>query len=183
MIEGRGVVVFPEKMAKTGLVGKKTADGAYDEGARGFLCTEKTRRISVGRTQVDCVIVKHCKLKFLRHGQSMHSLQNHVGRHRYIFVTGTKKSTSGKEKKDVLARRHLVRAIASDGRCGNSDDTCISSGSKNNEDAVDLGFHQVERLSGRPMQPALLAVDVDHEWERRCCVVKVGCVSGWIEML
>ena len=141
MIEGRGVVVFPEKMAKTGLVGKKTADGAYDEGARGFLCTEKTRRISVGRTQVDCVIVKHCKLKFLRHGQSMHSLQNHVGRHRYIFVTGTKKSTSGKEKKDVLARRHLVRAIASDGRCGNSDDICISSGSKNNENAVDLGFH------------------------------------------
>ena len=95
----------------------------------------------MGRTQVDCVIVKHCKLKFLRHGQSMHSLQNHVGRHRYIFVTGTKKSTSGKEKKDVLARRHLVRAIASDGRCGNSDDICISSGSKNNENAVDLGFH------------------------------------------
>ena len=170
-------------MAKTGLVGKKTADGAYDEGARGFLCTEKTRRISVGRTQVDCVIVKHCKLKFLRHGQSMHSLQNHVGRHRYIFVTGTKKSTSGKEKKDVLAQRHLVRAIASDGRCGNSCDMCISSGSKNNENAVDLGFHQVERLSGGPMQPALLAVDVDHEWERRCCVVKVGCVSGWIEVL
>ena len=113
----------------------------------------------------------------------MHSLQNHVGRHRYIFVTGTKKSTSGKEKKDVLARRHLVRAIASDGRCGNSDDICISSGSKNNEDAVDLGFHQVEHLSGRLMQPALLAVNVNHEWKRRYCVVKVGCVSGWIETL
>ena len=136
MIEGRGVVLFPEKMAKTGLVGKKTADGACDESSQGFLCTEKTRRTSVGRTQVVCVIVKHCKLKFWRHGSSMHSLQDHVGQHRCIFVSG------------VLAQRHLVRAIASDGRCGNSDDTCISSGSKNNEDAVDLGFHHVERLNG-----------------------------------
>ena len=83
----------------------------------------------------------------------------------------------------MLARRHLVRAIVSDGRCGNSDDMCISSGFKNNEDAVDLGFYHVEHLSGQPMQPALLAVNVNHEWERRYCVVKVGCVSGWIETL
>ena len=100
-----------------------------------------------------------------------------------MFVGGTKQSTSRKKKKDVLARRHLVRAIASDGRRGHSDDMCISSGSKNNEDAVDLGFHCVERLSGGPMQPALLAVNVNHVWERRCCAVEVGCVSGWIEML
>ena len=69
----------------------------------------------------------------------------------------------------MLARRHLVRAIASDGRRGDSDDMCISSGSKKNEDAVHLCFHDVERLSGRPMHPAPLAVNVDHVWKQIVC--------------
>ena len=98
MIEARGVVLFHEIMAETGLVGKKATGGAYDEGARGFLCTEKTRRIGMGRTQHVCVIIKHCELKLWKHGLSMHSFQDSVGRQRCIFVCGTEQSTSRKKK-------------------------------------------------------------------------------------
>ena len=79
----------------------------------------------------------------------------------------------------MLARRHIVGAIAGDQRCGNSDDICISSGSKNDEDAVDLCFHYVECLSGGPMKPASLAVNVDHSWKKMQC--EGGWMCGWMD--
>ena len=50
IIEARGVVVFHEKTAKTGLMREEATVGAYDEGARRLLGTEETRWKSVGRT-------------------------------------------------------------------------------------------------------------------------------------
>ena len=65
-----------------------------------------------------------------------------------MIAERTEQSTNRKEEKDVLASRHLVRTAASDGRCQNSDNVCISRGSEHNENAVDRCFDYVEGLSG-----------------------------------
>ena len=147
-IETRRVVVFHEKMAKTGLVREETTVGACDEGARGLLSAEETSRKSVDRTELACVVVKKCTLDFWWHRHGMNPLQKRLGRHRCLFAERTEQPTNRKEEKDVLARGHLVRTVASDGGCQNSDNVSISRGSKHNENAVDRCFDHVEGLIG-----------------------------------
>ena len=65
-----------------------------------------------------------------------------------MFVERTEQSTNRKEEKDVLASRHLVRAVAGDGGCRDSDDVSIARGPEHNENTVDRCFDHVEGLSG-----------------------------------
>ena len=147
-IETRRVVVFHEKMAKTGLVREETTVGACDEGARGLLSAEETRRKSVDGTELACVVVKKCTLDFCWHGHGMNPLQKSLGGHRCLFAMRTEQTANRKEEKDVLAGRHLVGTVASDGRCRNSDDACVARGSEHKKNAVDRSFGHVEGLSG-----------------------------------
>ena len=74
-IEAGGIVVFHEKTAKTGLVREEATVGAYDEGARGLLGAEETRRKSVGGTELGCVVVEQCKFELWWQRLGMHPLQ------------------------------------------------------------------------------------------------------------
>ena len=62
----------------------------------------------------------------------------------------------------MLASRMGIGASARDGCVGNSEDVGVSCGSKNNEDAIDRGLHESERLGGCTTEPVWFDGDCDH---------------------
>ena len=62
----------------------------------------------------------------------------------------------------MFASRVGIGAIARDGLFGNSKNAGISSGTKNNENAIDSGLHESEKVSGCTMKPAWFNRDSDH---------------------
>ena len=78
----------------------------------------------------------------------MNPLQKRLRGHRCLIAGRMEQSANRKEEKDVLAGRHLVGTVASDGRCRNSDDVCVARGSEHKKNTVDRSFGHVEGLSG-----------------------------------
>ena len=74
-VEGSRVVILHERMTKAGLVREEATVGACDEGARGLLGAEETRRKSVGGTELGCVVVEQCKFELWWQRLGMHPLQ------------------------------------------------------------------------------------------------------------
>ena len=62
----------------------------------------------------------------------------------------------------MFASRMGIGAIARDGLFGNSKNTGISCGTKNNENAIDSDLHESQGLGGCMTKPACFDGDGDH---------------------